>query len=271
MDATFVTSVYVIFDEIVKAVLEPVKYKPKMMPAEILLVAVVAARYFHNNLERALMLMQQTGYLPARRSLSISRYNRQLHHYASLLEFCLDTLMDLARDGEVFIIDSMPAPVCRRKRAWRCRKVRGKDYCGFCAAKNEKFFGWRLHLICTPDGVPVTFAVLPALHHDLTPLYELTIDLPAEASLYGDKGYNTADGEQTLLLDGLRLIPIRKTNMTPHLLVDDNDLRRYRKLIETLNSQLESMGVEQLRARTNPGFEIKIHSSLLAVYFTNVN
>ena len=30
MDATFVTSVYVILDEIVKAVLEPVKYKPQL-------------------------------------------------------------------------------------------------------------------------------------------------------------------------------------------------------------------------------------------------
>jgi IS5 family transposase len=179
--------------------------------------------------------------------------------------------MELAREGEVYIIDSLPAPVCKRKRAWHCRKVRGKDYCGFCAAKNEKFFGWRLHLICIPDGVPVTFTLLPALHHDLTPLYELTLDLPAEASLYGDKGYNTAAGEQARLLDGLRLIPIRKANMTPPLLVDENALRRYRKLIETLNSQLESMGVEHLRARTNPGFEIKIHSSLLAVYFTNAN
>jgi hypothetical protein len=39
-DITFVTSEYVILDEIVKAVLEPVKYKPKMVPAEILLVAL---------------------------------------------------------------------------------------------------------------------------------------------------------------------------------------------------------------------------------------
>ena len=74
-----------------------------------------------------------------------------------------------------------------------------------------------------------------------------------------------------LLLEGLRLIPIRKANMMPHRLADEHDLQRYRKLIETLNSQLESMGVEHLRARTNPGFEIKIHSSLLAVYFTNAN
>ena len=100
----------------------------------------------------------------------------------------------------MYIIDTLRvlAPVCKRKRAWHCHKVRGKGYCGFCAAKNETFFGRRLHLICTPEGVPVTFTLLPALHHDLTPLYELPADLPADASLYDDKGYNTAPDEPAL-------------------------------------------------------------------------
>jgi hypothetical protein len=79
MDITFVTSVYVILDEIVKAMLEPVKYKPQMVPAEILLVAVVAARYFHINLECALVVLRQTGLIPPSRGLSVSRYNRQVH------------------------------------------------------------------------------------------------------------------------------------------------------------------------------------------------
>ena len=50
-----------------------------MVPAEILLVAVLTTRYFHNNLEWALVFLQQTGYVPQARGLSISRYNRQLH------------------------------------------------------------------------------------------------------------------------------------------------------------------------------------------------
>ena len=63
--------------------------------------------------------------------------------------------MELSRTGEAFIIDSLPMPVCKRARARRCRKVRGQDLCGYCAAKKEKFFGWRLRLICTPEGQPV--------------------------------------------------------------------------------------------------------------------
>jgi len=247
----------------------PIKYKPKMTPAEILTVAVVAAKYFHNHPEMALCLMGRLGYF--RQPLSISRFNRQLHQHAAFLELGLATLCELGTAGEAFILDSMPVPVCKRKRAWRCRKVRGREYCGYCAAKGEKFFGWRLHLICTPQGVPVSFELVPAAYHDLTPIYELTADLPEDAGVFADKAYNSADDEQWQALDGVRLIPIRKKNMQPHAWADEYDLGLYRKRIESVNSQLESMGVEHLKARTHAGLEIKLHASLLAVFCTNAD
>lgn len=270
MDATFITTVYVVFDDLSREFLGEVKYNPKMTPAEIMTVAVVASRYFNNNLERALIVLSETKYIPKERRLSISRFNRQLHHYADFLEFCLWTLMELACTGEAFIIDSIPLPVCKRKRARRCRKVRGREFCGYCAAKDEKFFGWRLHLICTPEGVPAAFTLLPAAFHDLTPIHELTVDLPPGAALFGDKAYNSAKDEQFLAEEGLRVIPIRKKNMTPHTWADEYDLKLYRKGIETVNSQLESMGTQHLRARTNEGFDIKVYSSLLALYHTQL-
>ncbi len=156
----------------------------------------------------------------------------------------------------------------RPARARRRRKVRGRDFCGYCAAKKEKFFGWRLHLICNPAGLPVAFQLLPAAYHDLTPNFEITADLPQGASLDGDKGYNYLDGEAFLASQGLRLIPIRKKYMRCHDWADEFDLRLYRKGIETINSQLESMGLERLRARTNAGFDIKVHASFLALWHT---
>lgn len=271
MDETYVVTVFVVLAEMCDTFLPKPKYRPKMAPAEILLVAVVAARYFNNNLERALLLMAQTGYIPPARRLSISRFNRQLHRYADFLDFCLQTLMELSCAGEAFIIDSMPLPVCKRARASRCRKVRGRAFCGYCAAKKEKFFGWRLHLICTPEGQPVAFELLPGAYHDLTPIYELTMDLPKGATLYGDKGYNDASSECFLLDDGdVRLVPIRRKNMKPHDWADEYDLRLYRKSIETVNSQLESMGLERLKARTNRGFDIKVQASLIALWHTQI-
>lgn len=268
MDELYVTTVYVILDHLAMRFLPAPKYKPKMSVAEIILVAIVAARYFENNQERALLLLRQTGLIPKHRCLSVSRYNRQLHQQGDFLELCLQTLLELARQGEAFVIDSMPVPVCKRVRARRCRKVRGADFCGVCVAKKEKFFGWRLHLICTLEGVPVNFTLLPAAYHDLTPIFELTYDLPADAKLYADKGYNYAEGEAFLASQGLRLLPIRKKNMQPHPWWDEWELEEQRGRIETCNSQLESMGVERLKARTNPGFDIKVHASLIALWFS---
>ncbi len=272
MDATFVITVFCILYDLSDEFLGEPKYKPKMVPAEIMLVAVVAARYFNNNLERALLIMAETGYIPAERRLSVSRFNRQLHQHADFLEFCLECLMDLSVQGEAFIIDSMPIPVCKRKRARRCKKVRGRAFCGYCKAKDEKVFGWRLHLICTSDGLPVAFQLLPSSFHDLTPIYELTVNLPDGSALFADKAYNdTLGAEPILAQDGLRLIPIRKQNMkSQHDWADEYDLRLYRKAIETVNSQLESMGINHLRARTNPGFDIKVFASLLALWHTQL-
>jgi hypothetical protein len=172
---------------------------------------------------------------------------------------------------EVFVIDSMPMPVCKRVRAWRCRKVRGKVYCGYCAAKREKFFGWRLHLVCTARGVPVAFEVLPASLHDLTPLHELAYSLPEGANLFGDKGYLSADDTLTILEEsGVRLVTPKRTNMAPNRWADDYDLTLYRKCIETVYSQCEAMGLQRLHARTNTGFDLKVWASLLALAFTNI-
>lgn len=95
--------------------------------------------------------------------------------------------------------------------------MRGKAYCGYCAAKREAFFGWRLHLVCTPTGVPVAFELLPGGLHDLTPIHELTYGLPEGAAAYTDKAYNAAADEATILADtGVRLVPTRKANMRPN-------------------------------------------------------
>jgi hypothetical protein len=231
-------------------------------------VAVVAACQFQNHHERALCMMRALHYLSG--ALSISRFNRRVHALADWLPLLLDLLGAVFATGEAFVLDSMPVPVCRRARAGRCRKVRGRAYCGYCAAKEEKFFGWRLHLIVTPQGVPVSFDVLPASLHDLTPVHELAERLPSGAWLYGDKAYNSADDEAMLEGEtGVRLVPIRKANMVPNPIDERAGLRLHRKKIEGVNSQLEAWGVQRLHARTNAGFMLKVWASLFALLCMN--
>ena len=104
--------------------------------------------------------------------------------------------------------------------------------------------------------MPVAFDLLPAGLHDLTPVHELTAGLPAGASVYGDKAYNAPPTRRASWpTTGVRLVPQRQANMRPNLWADKLALRAWRKRIETLYSQLEAMGVQRLRARTNPGLE----------------
>ncbi len=117
------------------------------------------------------------------------------------------------------------------------------------------------------------FTMLPGALHDLTPVHELTADLPAGARVFGDKGYNSAADEASIeQAVQVRLIPVRRKNMQPHAwFLDELELREYRPTIETVNSQAEAMGLERLHVRTNAGFELKVHASLLALQCWNGN
>jgi hypothetical protein len=271
MNADWIVAAFVIIDTVLERLEHRSHVLAQVPDAEILTVAVVAARFFQNHHERAVCVLCASGYLSG--TISVSRFNRRLHALADWLAFIAATLGEVFAQGEVFVIDSIPLPVCRRVRARRCRKVRGRVYCGYCAAKKEKFFGWRLHLICTPTGLPVSFTLLPAAFHDLTPLHELAFALAPGARLFGDKAYNSAADEASILAaTGVRVIPIRKANMSPHAwFLDEVELQQYRHTIETVNSQLEKMGVERLYARTNVGFDLKVHASLIALACTNLN
>ena len=268
MNDTLIVTVFSVIDDVLQVYEHHDHCLAQVCDAELLTVAVVAARYFQNHHERALFVMQGLGYLSGH--ISISRFNRRLHQASVWFSAILALVCDLFAVGEIFIIDSLSLPVCKRVRAWRCKKVRGAEYCGYCSAKKEKFFGWRLHLICTHTGIPVSFELLPAAFHDLTPVHELTYALPTGACVYGDKAYNALADEATLLTEiSVRLIPIRRKNMKQHRWADEFDLHTYRHSIETLNSQLESMGINRLHARTNAGFDIKVWASLLALSFSN--
>jgi hypothetical protein len=271
MDATWIITAFVVIDTLMEQLSHRSDVRAQIPDSEVILIAVVAAKYFQNHQERAVCILRETRYLSGQ--IDVTRFNRRLHKLAAWLAFIATTLGEVMLRGEVFVIDSIPLPVCRRVRARRCRKVRGREYCGYCAAKKEKFFGWRLHLICTPEGVPVSFSLLPGGFHDLTPLHELAYILPDGARLFGDKAFNSADDEASMLKEtGVRLIPIRKANMQPHdWFLDELELREYRHTIETVNSQLEKMGVERLHARTNVGFELKVYASLIALACTNFN
>ncbi len=271
MNADGIIRVFLIIDTLMERLDHHSDVRAQVPDSEILTVAVVAAKYVQNHHERAVCIMHACRDLAG--PIRISRFNRRVHALADGLPLLGETLGELGKQGEVLVIDSLPVPVCRRARARRWCKGRGRICCGSCAAKHEKCFGWRRPLIGTPAGVPVRVSLLPAALHDLPPVHELTYAWPEGARVFGDTAFTSlADAESIFEAIGVRLIPIRKATLQPPTwLLDELELREDRHTIETVNSQLEKMGIERLHAQTNSGLDLKVYASLIALACSNLN
>ena len=237
---SIIIAIYVIISKICDKILEKPAQKQKLDDAEVITLAICSALFFNSNHDKALAWLFSAKYFPV--MLSLSRYNRRVHRLKDVIEFCMEKMFELFLSNEIYITDSMPLPVCKRARALRNRKVRGKEYCGYCAAKKEKFFGFRLHMITSTNGVPVSLQILPGAFHDLTPIFEITYSLPENSILLGDKAYNCENIEDSLKESGVTLMPFRKKNSKKQWFMgDERFIRENRHQIETSFSLLSDL------------------------------
>jgi hypothetical protein len=263
MNALYIVATYVVLDDALKAQGYQDDVRATVTTAEVLTVAVVAARFFQNHHERALCILQQLHALPR---LSLSRFNRRLHHALPVFEELLAWLSPRVAQPWLCIIDTLPIPVCKRARAERCQKVHGKSYWGWAPAKKEWFYGFRLHWLCDPSGIPLAFALVPATWHELSLLHDLTADLPPHTCVLGDAAY-VSRREQQLAWQagGIYVIAQHHQRMRPNLPEEQALLSLYRKQIETAHSQLEKMGVQRLHTRSLAGLVLKLLAALFAL------
>ena len=143
MDATWIIPAVVVIGPLMERLGHRRDVRAKVPDSEILTIAVVAAGYVGRHHERAAPMMREFGYLSGR--IGVSRFHRRLHPLADGMTRIPDVLGEVFTTGDGFIIESLPLPVCRRVRARRGRKARGREFCGYCAAKREKVFGRRVH------------------------------------------------------------------------------------------------------------------------------
>ncbi len=117
MDAMWIITAFVVIDTLMERLGHRSDVRAHVPDSEILTIAVVAAKYFGNHHERAVQIMHGCGYLSGR--ISVSRFNRRLHQLADWMTWIPEVLGEMFTTGDVFIIDSLPLPTCRRARARR--------------------------------------------------------------------------------------------------------------------------------------------------------
>ena len=233
--------------------------------------AVVAAKAVPKPHERARAVLHAR---PARaRPLSPARFNRRLPALAAWLPCRAATVGEVRTTGAVCVIDRRPRPVCRRVRARGCHQGRGRIAWGYCAANAAQCFGWRLHRIGTPEGLPVRVALLPAALAALTPLHAVRVRVRAGSRRWGDTGSNRAkDAARSWAEAQLRLRPVRRTHMQPHgWVVDALAVRAGRQTSEPVHAPAAAMGIARLPTRTKAGGELKVHAALMALQCWNAN
>lgn len=172
------------------------------------------------------------------------------------------------------VIDTLPLPVCGLSRAprERCFKLQA-DY-GYCAAKDQHYYGFKLGLRVARSGMITSFPLLPARPHDVTMLDDLLDGFAGLAP--ADKGF--IDSVRQALLqerhDVVLVTPPRKRmapSATPGLV---KTCRRIRKRVETVGSQLtEHFAVARIRVRDLWHFQERLIRKVLAhtvVVFLNL-
>jgi Transposase DDE domain len=206
------------------------------------------------------------------RLLGQSEYNQRLKHLAPLMEAALRWLAERtpASAEPLRLMDATPVPCGQSVITARRSDLAGWAGYGYCPSHSRWYWGAKLLLICTCEGMVTGFGLAnPKLVGERQQARQLLADQPANRPAPGtaivtDKGLAGEDTEAFFASPGLDLTllrPARKDEATPRYF--PNWLRqRVEAIIWTLKHQL---GLERHGGRVPAGLWARIVLRLLAL------
>lgn len=260
-------AIYCFIDDFLKASGHREDIRIEVSDSEVITIAIQAMLHFGGNFERSRLILHELGLI--KRLLSRSRFSRRLNRLRDLIHLLFHRLGTVLKDlhwESRYLLDSFPIPVCDNIRINRCRLVGDELYRGKMPSKRRYFYGVRVQVLTTSDGIPLEFSVLPGSCADLQGLAELALDLPDAAQLFVDSGYNFYEWEDYLReIENLNLQVPRKANSKrirePHLEIYKSLMRKY---IETTIGEIAKLFPKKIHATNFNGFLLKIALFLFA-------
>jgi hypothetical protein len=260
-------AIYCFIDDFLKASGHREDVRVEVTDAEVITIAIQAMLQFGGNFERSRLILHELGLV--RRLLSRSRFSRRMNRLADLIHLLFHRLGAVLKDlhwESRYLLDSFPVAVCDNIRIPRCRLIRDEQYRGRISSKRRYFYGVRVQIMATSDGIPLEFCILPGACADLQGLAELPIDLPEKAELLVDSAYNFYEWEDYLLeIEAIKLQVPRKANSKrgrePWLEIYKSLMRKY---IETTIGEISKLFPKKIHATNLNGFLLKIALFLFA-------
>jgi hypothetical protein len=152
-------------------------------------------------------LPKQPGYNKRLRSLAptIARVISQLA--AASPSFC-DNLR---------LLDSTPVPCGHSRQTARRSELAGHAAYGYCRSHSRYFWGFRLYLLCAPDGMPICFELAAANVAERVVAAEMLqrVDLDGY-TVIADKGFVGAEFEDHMAALGARFLRPDRRDEPPH-------------------------------------------------------
>jgi len=262
----FTIAIYCFTDDFLKKSAPKQATNRKMSDAEIITTSVVAARYFGGNLTTASHYMRchHGSELPDK-----SNFNRHMHRLADTMIaifIAFGQRLKLLNTESQYLIDSFPVAVCKNVRIPNCKLLQEEAYRGYNASKKEFFYGFKVQLITTAQGLPVEFYITAGSIHDITAFQSMNIDLPVGSELFADSAYTDYELEEYYKeLEQIYLLVERKSNSkradTPAM----KFIKKYmRKRIETTFSEITAFFPKKIHAVTAEGFLLKVFLFIFA-------
>lgn len=262
----YTIAIYCFMDDYLKISHPPTDVRRKTNDAEILTAALLSAQYFYGNQYSACQYMRQHHGMAC---IDKSTFNRHLHRLADTLTSIFVALGQTLKELNVesrYLIDSFPVAVCHNIRIARCRLLQHEAYRGYNASKREYFYGFKVQVITTADGLPTDYVITAGSIHDNKALQSMQLTLPEGSEVYADSAYTNYELEDLHeACEHIRLLVERKSNSKRP---DSAALRfikkYYRKRIETSFSQITAHFPGKIHAVTPQGFLLKIVLFLFA-------
>jgi hypothetical protein len=154
------------------------------------------------------------------------------------------------------LVDTKPIPVMGCKRSKRHSEFAGRAAYGYCASRQMHYFGYKLVMLTTLDGIPLLYELVPA-NWDERDAADVVVHHVRDCDIFGDKGFIGADWQTTLHHQtGNRLWTAKRTNQADQNPPEfDYLLCHVRERIEGVFHRLQNTGrnLERLLAKTVHG------------------
>ena len=199
-----------------------------------------------------------------------SVFNRRKRSLTFKIEHFRQVIADQIIPNEPYhIVDSMPLEVCKWSRSKRSTICQERDDVipnyGYCAAQKTGFYGFKLHAVCTIQGVFKALDISQASTHDLNYLNQVKSQF-RDCVMIGDRGYLSQAYQQDLFATRKIKLETPMRRNQHHFKPFSPVLRKARKRIETLYSQLcDQFMIRRNYAKSFQGFATRILSKVTSL------